>query len=609
MNDINWREPLWLAMAAIPWLFLSIGWLRGKFFRQYFAENKFLPWVIANRSAKVQLGKIFHFAVLVLAWLCFAIAMAGPRSVSVIHAKDNGTLIDVMLVIDVSRSMSAGDIQPSRIKRVQLELTDLLRRSQGMRFGMVVFAAQAHLLVPVTTDKQVLASYLKNLRTGLLPTEGSNVTAALRYAQQQLMPGTSSMQKAILLVSDGGEETASDNENLDSIIAGISRDNIKIYTLGVGTLSGSSLLDSDSGWLKDDEQVVTTRLNSSLLQTIALRGKGKYSAVSDSDSEWRSLYNNGLSLHRAGSDITKADSSIEWQEHYHVWLLAGFILFLLAHVRFSFGRKVQHVMLTLIVVFIASIPLPQNAVAGQQHELKSAYSAFREQQYGQAEKLYKDIQGYQGRIGEGGSAYLLGRYNISIRNFILAVLEANSDQQRADALFNLANSYFKTGRYSEAVVIYQDVLVYIPNYKPARINLEYAKSLAKKRKPGDSGSASSRTGRGPRTGKAAEDLDLSQGGLSLGDATNNTETGLPDAGTGSKQLSSRPESIESTAQEKSEFADENWQYQKTDTRTITAYINHLEIDETVFWQRMFELEEGFVAPIEKPREVPGNKPW
>lgn len=611
MNEISWREPLWLAIAAIPWLFLLMGWLNTKFARQNFTESKFIPWVIANRPVRTRLGKVFHFVVLALAWLCFSVAMAGPRSISVLHAKDNGRLIDVLLVVDVSRSMSAMDIQPGRIDRVRLELTDLLRRAQGMRFGIVVFAARPHLLIPATSDKQVLELSLQNLRSGLLPTEGSNIDAALRYARQLLVLDTTARQKAILLVSDGGEEKSftSTSAGLDKTLAEISKDNIRIYTLGVGTLSGSSLLDSDTGWLKEDEQVITSRLNAELLQTIALRTKGKYAAVSDSDTEWRSLYHDGLSLIDADTVDLQQDSFIEWQEHYHAWLFTGFILFLFAHGHIVSRRKITQSTQGVIAIFIAGILLTQNSDAGQQHEFASAYKAFSNQQYEQAAKLYKDIAGYQGRMGEGSSAYLLEQYNVSIRNFILAVLAADSEQQRADALFNLANSYFKTGRYAEAAAIYQDVLSYTPGFKPARINLEYAKVLAAKNKSQDSTGASSRMGRGPRTANAAENLDLSQGGLSLGDATDNSDTILPDAGTGSKQQLPRSEAIESTAVESSVFTDENWQYEKTDTQTITAYINHLETDEAILWQRLFELEEGFVAPIQQPQKIPGIKPW
>jgi len=611
MSDISWREPLWLAMAAIPWLFLLIGWLNTRFSRQQFSESKFMPWVIANRPVRARLGKVFHFVVLALAWLCFAVAMAGPRSVSVIHAKDNGSVIDVMLVVDVSRSMSAMDIKPGRIDRVRLELTDLLRRAQGMRFGIVVFAAKPHLLIPATTDKQVLELSLQNLRYGLLPTEGSNIDAALRYARQRFAMDTTAMRKAILLVSDGGDEKSltSISAGLDKTLAEISKDNIRIYTLGVGTLSGSSILDADTGWLKDDEQVVTSRLNAGLLQTIALRTRGKYAMVSDSDTEWRSLYHDGLSLIDADTVDLQQDSFIEWHEHYHAWLLAGFILFLFAHGHILSRRKITQSTQGAIAIFIAGILLSQNSDAGQQQGYDSAYGAFSKQQYEQAAKLYKDIAGYQGRMGEGSSAYLLEQYDVSIRNFILAVLAADSDQQRADALFNLANSYFKTGRYAEAAAIYQDVLAYIPTFKPARINLEYAKVLVEKNKSQKNTGTSSRRGRGPRTANAAENLDLSQGGLSLGDATDNSDVISPDNGTGTKQQIPRTEAIESTAVESSVFSDENWQYEKTDTQTITAYINHMETDEAIIWQRLFELEEGFVAPIRQPKTIPGIKPW
>lgn len=608
MSGISWREPLWLLLALTPWLLLVMGLLRGRWLRHRFYDRQLLPWVIANRPVRRKLFELGRFTGVTLAWVCFAIAMAGPRSISAVHADEDHNSLHVMLLVDVSRSMGAEDVMPGRIERARLELSDLLRRAQGMRFGIVVFAARPHLLVPVTGDMRLLESALQNLRTGLLPTEGSSMAAALHFAHQQLLDAKTAGQRAILLVSDGSEDSLTDNRQLETVLAEISRDNIPVYTLGMASAAGSPLFDARTGWLMHGGETITSRLNESLLQTIALRSNGKYAPVSDSDAEWRSLYMNGLALQQASTVEQRVDAAIQWQEHYHGWLIAGLILFLLAHFRFMPRDVLSLKSMMLSVLVLSMLPTVDNALADTFEE-QSAYRAFAQGHYEQAEQLYRKIPGYHGRMGQGGSAYFARDYNAAIRHYLLAVLAADSDQQRADALFNLANSYFRAGRYSEAASLYQDVMRYVPQHQAATINHGYAESLAMETQSVDQRELALRRGRGPRTADAAQDLDVSQGGLTLGDASERSETGLPLTADKPADPAARIEQIESTARQSSEFIDENWQYDETDTGRITAYVNRLQTDESILWQRLFEVEEGFVAPVEQPRAVPGVRPW
>ena len=609
MSGISWREPMWLLLAIVPWLFLVLGLLRGKLLQHRFYDRQLLPWLIANRPVKRKLVEFGKYASVVLAWLCFAIAMAGPRTISTVHASGKDNYLDVILLVDVSRSMGATDILPGRIERARLELTDLLRRATGMRFGIVVFAARPHLLVPVTDDITLVESAVQNLHTGLLPTEGSNMAAALHFAIQQLPDSKTAGQRTILLVSDGGTGGFAENPHLETVLAEINDANISIYTLGMATLSGSPLFDTDTGWLTDAGETITSRLNQDLLQTIALRTNGKYATVSDSDAEWRSLYQDGLAIHKAELVTTDNAATIEWQEHYHGWLIAGFILFIFAHFHFLPARTIQFKSLVAALLVFGLLPVHEQAAADSTADLGSAYDAFSAGRYEQAEKLYKKIPGYTGKMGQGGSAYLRQEYDTAIRYFLLAVLDANSGQQRADALFNLANSYFKANRYREAASIYQDVLRYVPRHRAASINYTYAESLAKETQSVDQREFALRRGRGPRTADAAPNLDVSQGGLTLGDSDENVDVGLPEIGKKATDTPARLELIESTAKETAEFVDQAWQYEETDVARITAYLNRLQTDDSDLWKRLFELEEGFVAPVEQPHAVPGMKPW
>lgn len=621
MNEISWREPVWLLVASVPWLFLLLGYLSGFLQRHTYADEKLLPWVKARQGNSMQVKHSIRFLFLAMAWLCFAIVLAGPRSPAAIYDTAEESYTRVMLVVDVSRSMTARDIAPNRLERAKLELVDLINRSQHISYGIVVFAARAHLLVPPTSDKTVLKYYLNMLRPELLPTEGSNLQAALSMASEALgSPSTA----ALLLVSDGGmwSERESDRVKLDQTLFEINRKGIHLYALGVGSVAGSSILDKKHGWLKDNDQIVITKLDVDLLAKISLLGKGKFAEVSDTDSEWRALYHDGIALLGMQVSNVKSDAIIEWTEHYQIWLLLAILLYVLAHGKIFLHKDREKILALLLSISVTGMIFPADSVAVEsvaiesfaiaQADIRSAYMAYDKKNYAQAQKLYAVIVGYQGRMGEGDSAYQLQQYDIAAQSFILATLAASDDAQRSTALFNLANSYFRAGNYAEAESIYEDVLRYQPVHQAALLNLKYARELKKQKQKNVEQVIATRAGRGPRSARAADNLDLSQGGISLGDSDGDVKDFLPDLdGDWNKNLvaGKQIENVESSSRKSEEFDDAQWQYEITDTNSLNLYISRLVTDESVFWQRLFEGEEGFVAPVEEPHVVPGAKPW
>ncbi len=611
MNEISWREPVWLLVASVPWLFLLLGYLFGFLQRHTYADEKLLPWVKGRQGNTMQVKHIIRFLFLAMAWLCFAIVLAGPRSPAAIYDTAEESYTRVMLVVDVSRSMTARDIAPNRLERAKLELVDLINRSQNVSYGIVVFAARAHLLVPPTPDKTILKYYLNMLRPELLPTKGSNLQAALSMASKTLGPPSTA---ALLLVSDGGvwSERESDRAKLGQTLLEINKKGIHLYALGVGSVAGSSILDKKRGWLKDNDQTVNTKLDVDLLAEISLLGKGKFAEVSDTDSEWRALYHGGIALLGTQASKIKSDSIIEWTEHYKIWLLLAMLLYVLAHGKIILFKDRDKILTLALSISVTGMLFPADSVAIEQGNIRSAYTAYEKKNYAQAQKLYAIISGYQGRMGEGGSAYQLQQYDMAAQSFILATLAAADDAQRSTALFNLANSYFRAGNYAEAESIYEDVLRYQPVHPAAQLNLKYARALKKQQQKNAAQVMATRAGRGPRAARAADNLDLSQGGISLGDLDDDAKDFLPDLdGDLNKNLvaGKRIEDVESSTRKSEEFDDAQWQYEITDTNSLNLYISRLVTDESVFWKRLFEAEEGFVAPVEEPHAVPGAKPW
>ena len=200
-QSFAFREPLWLLLSLQPVVMLAITALIRHTRRDTYADAALLPWATLPANASLT-RRLYPHVFLLLAWIAFAVALAGPRRVEKIIDTDISRATEVIVVLDLSHSMAARDVLPSRIERAKIELNHFVSHATGLRIGLVVFAAQPHLVSPPTTDKQVLQHYLSTLHTRLLPSEGSDLSAALAFAAKQLHTDVAH-SRALLLVSDG----------------------------------------------------------------------------------------------------------------------------------------------------------------------------------------------------------------------------------------------------------------------------------------------------------------------------------------------------------------------------------------------------------------------
>ena len=616
------REPLWLLLSLVPALFMVLAYLMRRHRSNSYAEPEFHDWVVTAESIEHR-HRLRQLLFTQLAWLAFAVAIAGPRLPEKIHDTQQQYNKDVMVVIDVSQSMSARDLTPSRIERARLELIDLVARMQNTRLGIVIYAGRPHLLSPPTADKQALNFYLKTIRTQLLPTQGSALFDALQYtiqyfARQSSEP--SATPRAIVLVTDAEVNlTASQiTSSLEQLSQQLKQHRIHLFSLGTGTTQGAPLLTEQHGWLEHEGQAVISKLNSDLLLKLTSIGHGQYAQVSDDDRDWATLYNEGI----ANLSHQQADESlherIRWQEKYHWFVIAG-IVFLLFGVWRPVSRVVPRTvistaMLPLAISIILLTHQPPviyaDTLFSQNDDYHRAYALFQQGGHQAAQKAFAGIPGYRGRFAEGSMAYQLEQYQQAIPAFIQAILDADHEQQRISAIFNLANCYFKLKKYTQAAQLYRNVLHYQANYQPARTNLDYAVSLIKENQAQEK-IVASRQGKGPRMADAPEDMELSSGRVALGESESQAEQTAHSQQ--DPQALSRPDTVlehSAPASEKIEQTkDETWTYDITSLSQLQQQNPRVLSDESLLWQRLFEVEENFEAALEQPAVIPGVKPW
>lgn len=617
LTNLDWREPAWLWLALYPWVIWSMRWLILKPAGQNYADSALLPWATAQNHHPFKLGKIWHHGLLVISWVLIAMSMAGPRLPGQIISQDESDYLELMIVLDVSRSMTARDIVPSRLERAKLEIHDLLARTDKIKTGLILYTARPHLLTPPTTDKSVLRHYLGLIEHGLVPVEGSDLNSALAFTASSFLSDKS--RRVILLITDGETATrhASEQQQLETTVAGLNNEGILLYALGVGSQEGAALFAANGSWLTHQNKAVTSRLDEELLVRLTNTGNGRYSQVSETDSEWSDLYDQGIAqvaLDDHKNKGSKTDTTeIVWHEMYS-WFLIPAIFFLVLS-KWQPGRKVSALLPVSLVCIISlsAMTFTTDLYANESNKETIAYAAYNNQNYLEAKQLYATVPGYNGRMGEGNSVYRLKMYHHAIQQFTQAILDANNDQQRANALFNLANCYYQLNQFKRSITIYQDVLRYSPAHSAASINLGYAQELHQQEIKVENTAAVKRAGTGPATARLPIGTEVIQGRLSIDESgpvqDKFQSSNITITPGGADLIDKGIHQAQPADKAKQHITDVEWQYDITTTEKIVSTLETMRTNEVQLWKRIFEGEAGFHAPVDTPQTRPDVYPW
>ena len=188
---------------------------------------------------------------------------------------------DIMIAIDLSESMNANDIQPSRLEKIKFELKKIIDEFNSDRIGIIMFSNEAYIQCPLTYDKNALNLFIETLNTGLVPNSGTDFGPPLDLSLDKLLIDKiqkNDKSKIIILISDGEDF----GENTYEIVDKIKESSIKLFTVGIGTAQGTRITLRNGLFKKDkDGKEVITKLNSTSLKKIANETKGKYFEISN----------------------------------------------------------------------------------------------------------------------------------------------------------------------------------------------------------------------------------------------------------------------------------------------------------------------------------------
>jgi Ca-activated chloride channel homolog len=199
---------------------------------------------------------------------------------------------DILLCIDLSKSMDAFDIQPTRLEKVKFEMKRIIEAFNSDRIGIIIFSSEAFMQCPLTYDQNALNLFVDAMNSALVPNTGTDFSPPLTLALKKLDedtdgPSTQAKSKVILLVSDGEDF----GENTGKVINEIQEKQIRLFTLGVGTEKGGNIYAGNS--LKKDRtgNTVVTRLNAQSLQDLARKTNGQYFEINESRNDTNRLIN------------------------------------------------------------------------------------------------------------------------------------------------------------------------------------------------------------------------------------------------------------------------------------------------------------------------------
>lgn len=274
MDETNFRfaNPDYLyALAGIVMLIALFIWfwhIRSKRLRAL-ADSHLLTVVIPNNSPQRYIWKCILYC---MAYSCIVIALARPQfGIQIEDVKKRG--IELVIALDVSNSMLAHDVKPSRLEKAKLSIQNIVNKLQDDKIAIVVFAGDAYIQLPLTTDVHAAKLFLQSISTATISKQGTAIGAAISKSVRSFTDNPKT-GKAILIISDG--ENHEDDAQAEARIA--VEKGIVIHTIGMGSPQGAIIPRSQGGYVEDRSgRPVTTKLNEGMLQEIAKIGTGTYS--------------------------------------------------------------------------------------------------------------------------------------------------------------------------------------------------------------------------------------------------------------------------------------------------------------------------------------------
>ncbi len=440
-------------LALIPLLYLAI-----KNYRQHsnstahwskICDRELLPYLLEKSD-----GKHSHFALWLGSFVAFVaiFALAAPtwQRLPAPAFRNNSALV---IALNLSESMNAEDVKPSRLVRARYKIADLLAQRKDGQTALLVYSGAAFTVTPLTNDTETIHSQLEALTTDIMPSAGNNPVAGLEKSVE-LLKQAGLPQGHILLMTDSAESA-------QAVPFAKKLGAYRLSVLGVGTTEGAPVALPEGGFAKDETgQILVPKLQTAELSELAAAGNGRFQILTADDSDIKSLLRT-FDTPLAQMPDDKTTLFLDQWEDNGAWL----ILLVLPWAAWQFRKGV----ICLAILFL--LPLPKNSYALEWQNLwrtpdQQAQRDYQQQQFSQAADKFQNPE------WKAAAKYKAADFDNAAAQF-----------QSLGNAYNQGNALAKKGQLKEALAAYEQAVKENPDNADAKFNKEIVeKALEKQQK-------------------------------------------------------------------------------------------------------------------------------
>ncbi len=484
---LHFAHPQYLwALLAVPVIAAAYFFLhyRRKLLMREFVSEPLVTQLAPDASTAKRTVKQ---ALLLFSLACLIVAAANPQvGTRLEEVKREG--IDLFIALDVSLSMKAEDIRPSRLEKAKRDVSDLLRKLHGDRVGLVVFAGEAFVQFPLTADYSAADLFINAVDVEAVPVPGTMIGSAIEVALKSFRKDLPT-QKAIVVVSDG-ENTEGD---VSGAVEKARKEGVRVFAIGMGTTEGSPIpIYGASGERTDYKHdragnIVLTKLEESTLQQIALSTGGSYRRATSGGNEIDEIHKELEALQKTemGSlQVTGFEDQFQYPLTLGILLLV--VELLLSERRGRFLTRLMRILpaaraLPLILLLFAASASGQTV----RSHVASGNEAYGKAKYADAEADYikalaKDTSSREAQFNLGNAYYKQQRSDEAQRMYSHRIAASKAPADKEMGYYNLGNTLFKSNKLEESIESYKRSLRLDPSDEDARYNYLLARDRLKK---------------------------------------------------------------------------------------------------------------------------------
>ena len=484
----RFEEPTYLyLLAALPLIAILRWVLERKQLKRLklFGDPTLLRHLMPDVS---KMRPVVKFWMLLAAMALIIVMMARPQmGTRISHEKRTG--IESIIAMDISNSMLAEDVTPSRLDRTKMMVENLVDNFTDDKIGLIVFAGDAFVQLPITSDYVSAKMFLSEIEPSLIATQGTDIATAINMAANSFTQ-QQGVGKAIIVITDGEDHEGGALEAAKAA----KKKGMRVYVLGVGSDKGAPIPLGNGDYMKDRTgNTVMTKLNEEMCRQIAEAGGGAYIHVDNNTNAQRQLDNELAKLSKKEMQSTIYS---DYDEQFQAFGIIAIILLILeicilesknpiARRLNIFGRK-QRTTTLIVALLVASASFAQN----DRRYITQGNKLFRSGQFDKAEVAYrkaieKNPRNPQAHYNLGNSLMAQKKDSAAVQSFQKSTELETSKIRKAMAFHNMGVVCQQHKMYGEAIEAYRNSLRLNPKDDATRYNLELCKRQQRNQKNQD----------------------------------------------------------------------------------------------------------------------------